>query len=90
MQLKNIINKLQPYMTLLFWIVFIYLVVVVKLNIDTMKENPCKLCVEEYKLNCNSIDNRNILLYPGYDWDKRIEPYNTTNGNVTGLFNKNI
>lgn len=57
----------RDYLTVIFFLLFIAFLYYFYINVETIKENPCKLCVESYNLICT--DGKGLVLQRGYDWD---------------------
>jgi len=60
-------RRWRDYLLVIFFVLFIILICYFYINLETLKHNPCELCVESYDLTCN--DGKGLVLYKGYDWD---------------------
>jgi len=57
----------KNYLTLIFFVLFVTLLFFFYTNLELLKTNPCKLCIDHYDLTCT--DGKGLVLNKGFDWD---------------------
>jgi hypothetical protein len=59
----------KDYLYIVFWVFFITLATYFFMNLSTVKNNPCQVCVEKYNLECWGIKDKSLHIYAGFNWN---------------------
>ena len=91
MELKKLlISRWRDILLIVVFILIFITVITFQKNVRIIKENPCRLCVDNYNLECYGVEDPTIHIYKGYDWNGSIRFRKIVDGIDNYTFSENV